>query len=154
MKDKILDAFAELGFILEEVDYGYSFNYEATCMLWMVNEDDPSFFSMAVPVIAKIDGGNKEIMHDVMNKVNLTLKYVKCHTMGDNIWLFYEREIIGDEDLPLVISRMVIHLDNAKNFAHKSILEALETDTDTDDEAVVDVEDVVEADADVDTDEE
>ena len=74
---------------------------------------------------------------EVMNKVNSTLKYIKAYAMGESLWLFYERDVMGEEDFPLTISRMIRHLEAAMYFAHKSIAEIKESanrdESDTDD---------------------
>ena len=39
---------------------------------------------------------------------------------GGNVYL-YERELLGSEDLPLVISRMILHLEAGLQFVRKKI---------------------------------
>ena len=44
MKEKILEAFRDLGFKLEEEEgMGYCFNYEGLNLLYMYNENDEEF---------------------------------------------------------------------------------------------------------------
>lgn len=50
MKEKILEAFANLGFKLEDADgMGYVFDYEGIRFLYMYNENDENFLSIALP---------------------------------------------------------------------------------------------------------
>ena len=68
----------------------------------------------------------------------LTLKYVKTYMLGNSVWLFYERELFGEEDLMTVISRMILHLEAGLVFARKAmaeIEEAMAIDSSADDTA-------------------
>ena len=50
MKEKILEAFANLGFKLEDADgMGYVFDYEGIRFIYMYNENDENFLSIALP---------------------------------------------------------------------------------------------------------
>ena len=61
MKEKILAAFENLGFNLEDTDsLGYSFNYEGINYLYMYNEDDEDFLNISVPGIYDLEEDNKE----------------------------------------------------------------------------------------------
>ena len=69
-----------------------------------------------------------------MDKMNSTLKYVKANKLGDGLWLFYERELFGGEDLEKLVSRMILHLEAAMNFFRNtmaSIKSELEKDDDS-----------------------
>ena len=122
MKEKILAAFENLGFNLEDNEsLGFSFNYEGIYYLYMYNEDDEDFLNISVPGIYDLEEDNKENYDALKEKINSTLKYVKAYTIGNGLWLFYERELLGNEDLEDVIRHMVLHLAAALMFARDSI---------------------------------
>ena len=122
MKEKILAAFENLGFNLEDNEsLGFSFNYEGINYLYMYNEDDEDFLNISVPGIYDLEEDNKENYDALKEKINSTLKYVKAYTIGKGLWLFYERELLGNEDLEEVIRHMVLHLAAALMFARDSI---------------------------------
>lgn len=124
MKEKILEALDSLGFKLEEEEnLGYSFNYEGLNLLFMYSEDDTNFLNIALPGIYEANDGNVLQVCALMEKINSTLKYVKAYLFGSSVWIFYEHELFGDEDLPLVISRMVLRLESGAQFARKTIAE-------------------------------
>ena len=117
MKEKILNVFETLGFQLEEMEgFGYGFRYEGINYLFMPNEDDEEFLNIAIPAILEINEDNVHAAHMLMDKLNSTLKYVKANKLGDSMWLFYERELYGGEDLEKLVSRMILHLEAAMNF--------------------------------------
>lgn len=122
MKEKILAAFENLGFNLEDNEsLGFSFNYEGINYLYMYNEDDEDFLNISVPGIYDLEEDNKENYDALKEKINSTLKYVKAYTLGKGLWLFYERDLLGNEDLEEVIRHMILHLAAALMFAHDSI---------------------------------
>lgn len=122
MKEKILEAFAELGFQLEQMDdFGYGFSYEGTNFIFMPNTDDEEFLNICVPGIYDLEEESPLSFIELMNKINSTLKYIKAYELGKSIWLFYERELFGDEDLAKVISRMILHLEAGLMFSRKAM---------------------------------
>ena len=122
MKEKILAAFENLGFNLEDIEsLGFSFNYEGINYLYMYNEDDENFLNISVPNIYDLEKDNKEKYEELKEKINSTLKYVKAYTLGDSLWIFYERDLLGNEDLEEVIRHMILHLAAALMFARDSI---------------------------------
>lgn len=122
MKEKILAAFENLGFNLEDNEsLGFSFNYEGINYLYMYNEDDEDFLNISVTGIYNLEEDNKENYDALKEKINSTLKYVKAYTLGKGLWLFYERDLLGNEDLEEVIRHMILHLAAALMFARDSI---------------------------------
>ena len=122
MKEKILAAFENLGFNLEDNEsLGYHFYFEGINFLYMYNEDDEDFLNISVPSIYDLETDNKEKYEELTEKINSTLKYVKAYTLGDSLWIFYERDLLGNEDLEEVIRHMILHLAAALMFARDSI---------------------------------
>lgn len=135
MKEKILAAFENLGFNLKETEsLGYSFNYEGINYLYMYNENDEDFLNISVPGIYALEDNDQGKYEELKEKVNSTLKYVKAYTFGDSLWLFYERELLDNEDLEEVIRHMILHLAAALMFARDAIerMDNGESDDDND----------------------
>ena len=140
MKEKILEAFRDLGFKLEEEEgMGYCFNYEGLNLLYMYNESDEEFLNIALPGIVEVEEDKMLQICALLEKINSTLKYMKAYILGNSVWLFYERALIvpreqtgegqlcGEEDLMTVISRMILHLEAGLVFARKAMAEIEET---------------------------
>ena len=107
----------------------------------MYNENDEEFLNIALPGIVEVEDDRMLQICALLEKINSTLKYVKTYMLGNSVWLFYERELFGEEDLMTVISRMILHLEAGLAFARKAMAEIEETmtsdssDDDTTDEA-------------------
>jgi hypothetical protein len=143
MKEKLLEAFGNMGFMLKEVEnMGYSFSYEETNLLFMYNENDEDFLNIAIPGIYEIEEGKMLQVCALLEKINSTLKYVKAYILGGSVWLFYERELFGDEeDLMSIISRMILNLEAGLAFSRKAIVEI---EKGIEDESSNEIEDVTE----------
>lgn len=116
MKEKILNAFKSLGFEMEDMeDLGYGFDYEGLHYLWM-NNDDEEFLNIAIPAVYDKSDSNELEFYQVIDKLNSMLKYVKVNEIGNSMWLFYEREMIGEEDFEKLLPKMIIHLEHAVRF--------------------------------------
>ena len=140
MKEKILETLRDLGFKLEEEEgMGYCFNYEGLNLLYMYNENDEEFLTIALPGIVEVEEDKMLQICALLEKINSTLKYIKAYILGNSVWLFYERELIvqreqtgegqlcGEEDLMTVISRMILQLEAGLVFARKVMAEIEET---------------------------
>jgi hypothetical protein len=129
MKEKILEAFKALGFEMEELEgMGYGFDYEGKHFLYMYNEDDEDFLNISLPGVLDIDNENDTTFYQVMDKLNGTLKYVKAYKLNDSMWLFYERELFGGEDLKQVLSRMILHLEAGLMFLRRAMANSDDSD--------------------------
>ena len=148
MKEKIVEALRDLGFILEEVSgIGYHFKFEAVNMFYL-NSEDEQFVSIIVPGIFETENSDMDVVYKTMEKVNSTLKYVKAYLWNDSITLTYEREMFGEENLEEMLGSMIVQLESALRFS-RNVIETLQNETndaDADDEA--DDADVEEMDAD------
>ena len=148
MKEKIVEALRDLGFILEEVSgIGYHFKFEAVNMFYL-NSEDEQFVSIIVPGIFETEHSDMDVVYKTMEKVNSTLKYVKAYLWNDSITLTYEREMFGEENLEEMLGSMIVQLESALRFS-RNVIETLQNETndaDADDEA--DDADVGEMDAD------
>ena len=99
MKEKILEAFRDLGFKLEEEEgMGYCFNYEGLNLLYMYNESDEEFLNIALPGIVEVEEDKMLQICALLEKINSTLKYIKAYMLGNSVWLFYERELIEQRE--------------------------------------------------------
>ncbi len=124
MNEKILEAFRELGFQLEEIEgIGYSFCYEEWDFLYMYNKDDEEFLNISIPGIYELEENFPLLFHILPERINSTIKYVKAYTLENHIWLFYERELLDEKDLTQLLSKMIYHLAATLIFAHKTIKE-------------------------------
>lgn len=111
MREKVIEAFKALGFVLDQLDdFGYAFQYEGKNYVLLCNDDDENFLNITMPGVIGMDDC-KDSFYQIMDMFNNTLKYVKAYRIDNDMWLVYERAIIGEEDLQAVISHMILYLE-------------------------------------------
>lgn len=143
MRENIKNAFETLGFELEELDdFGCKFEYEGSNYLWMYCDNDDDFLNIALPGVLDLEKTDEMLFYKLMDHLNGTLKYVKVNMLYDSMWFFYERELLGNEDLERVIPRMTSHLYHAIEMLHKG-LEECSTDASQEDSIVIEDADIV-----------
>ena len=115
MKEKVLDALKALGFETKDFEIGYGFEFEGSHFLYLPS-DDEQFLSIALPSVHEFDEENELEGYKLMNKVNRQMKYVKATRINGDIWLFFERNLLGEEDLKEVLQQMIFSLEAAHFF--------------------------------------
>lgn len=111
MKEKVLGALRDMGCMLEEADgMWYGFRYGGVRFLYMHNEADECFLNIAVPGIVAVDEGRIMRACALLERINSSLKYVKAYMMGGSVWMFYERELLGCDDLGETLLCMIVRL--------------------------------------------
>lgn len=117
MNEKILNAFKNLGFEMEQLeDIGYGFEYEGLHYLLVNGGDDEAFLSIALPAVLDKPELEDVKFYQVMDKLNSTLKYIKVNEFADGMWIFYEREMVGEEDFENLLPKMILRLEQAVAF--------------------------------------
>ncbi len=148
MKEKILDALKALGFETKDFEIGYGFEFEGSHFLYLPS-DDEQFLSIALPSVHEFDEENELEGYKLMNKVNRQMKYVKATRINGDIWLFFERNLLGEEDLKEVLQQMIFSLEAAHFFMQdweENAEDDNESDEDEDDFELEEEEEDFEAD--------
>ena len=130
MEEKVLAVLSKLGFVYNHVEgVGYEFEFERNNYLYLPNSNDESFLNICIPFAGDIEKNesNEASFYKFVTYLNHQMKYVKAYNMQDNLWLFYEREILESDNLEEVVRRMIYSLD-AGLFLVKRSKEEMEVD--------------------------
>ena len=121
-KEKVLAQLEELGFALEEAgEYGYFFKFEGLNVLYMPDDDDENFLRFAVPNIYDVTEENKDLVLEVVNNTNMAIKYSKTCVVGDDVWIFYEYRLFGEDNLEEIIEHSMRLLQATFFLFHRKI---------------------------------
>ena len=141
MKEMCLEVLKNMGFLTEYHEgLGYGFTYEGHNYLFMPSDNDEEFLSISLPGVVEMGDIPEEDFYKLMDKMNATLKYIKTNTLHDDMWLFYERELIGEnehisvEELTAVVRRMILRLDSALAMLRREMKKIEESDDENDDD--------------------
>ena len=121
-KEKVLAQLEELGFALEEAgEYGYFFRFEGLNVLYMPDDDDENFLRFALPSIYDVTEENKDLVLEVVNNTNMAIKYSKTCVFGDDVWVFYEYRLFGEDNLKGIIDHSMRLLQATFFLFHRKI---------------------------------
>ena len=110
-KELVLSKLEELGFSLEEVgECGYIFKYEEIAVLYMTDDDDENFLRFGLPNVFDVTEENRPFVLEIVNATNKNIKYSKTCVCGEDVWIFYEHRIFGNEKLEDVIEHCLLLL--------------------------------------------
>jgi len=77
----MINYLAEEGFRPHETPFGIAFKSEGFNYLYFKDEEDEQYFRLMMPAIFVVTEDNEDIIMQVMNDVNGTIKVVKLYTM-------------------------------------------------------------------------
>ncbi len=121
-KELVLTKLKELGFTTKEVlECGYFFKYEELNFFYMPDDDDEVFLKFALPYIYEVTEENKPLVLEVINDVNVAIKYSKTCIMGDDVWVLYEYRLFGEDNLEDIIEHCLILLQATFFMFHRKI---------------------------------
>ena len=90
------------------------FKYQMRTFVNYYAEDDEEFFQLVMPAIFEVTDDNRDVVLEAANKVNVTMKVVKCVILGDSVWVLYEDFVSQDTDMSDVIPLALNILQNAQ----------------------------------------
>ena len=110
-KKEVLEKLEVIGFEVDEVpDFGYLFKYEGMNILFMPDDDDDDFLRFAAPNIFDVTDENRNLVLDVVNDTNMSVKYSKTCVFTNQVWAFYEHRLFGENDLEEIIEHCLLLL--------------------------------------------
>ena len=129
-----MSGFKTMGFDPKELSFGYEFEYEDLHYLFLPSDNDEKFLSLALPAVLNFNDEEHPATYEMMDELNSTIKYVKASRIHDAIWLFYERELQGNEDLEALLTAMIMALEAALINLHGQVRDAENDDEEEDEE--------------------
>lgn len=107
----ILNALRELGFRMEDLSDGvYRFKFEGLTVLYRADESDESFLRLVLPVIYEGNDENRIFLLDVINEVNIRIKYTKTMLNGNNVSVMVEVPVVSEEKLDELLANVIYAL--------------------------------------------
>lgn len=110
----IVKTLKELGFEPQKYDdLGYVFDMEGIHILYIGDEDTPSFIRFAVPSIFDITDENRAEITGIMYELTKELKYVKAFDINDSVWISYEHCLVSPEELETLVAHIIYSLQHS-----------------------------------------
>jgi hypothetical protein len=95
--------------------------YEGMTLLYLFDDDDEEFFRMAAPKIFDVTEENRELLLDIVNEINIKLKYSKTTVLDDAVWVSYEQLLSDDEHIDAVIEHSIMVLQATVYAFHRRV---------------------------------
>lgn len=125
-----------MGFDLEELsDFATLIHYEGLSLLNLWEDDDENFFRMALPRFYDVTDDNRAQLLDIVNRINLQLKYTKICVDDDSIWAYYEHFVTTETNVESLLEH-AIHTLQVTLFTFHHYIDGDETEEDDDDEEI------------------
>lgn len=135
-KELIINTLEEQGFKLEELDdLGYLFQYGESKFLLMPEDKDDDMLRFALPSIYDVNDDNRAMILDIVNDLNLCIKYTKACVYMDGVWVFYEHRLSGNEDLNALIEHILNLMMFTTFIFHKKVNGDFEYDNEEEEES-------------------
>lgn len=121
--EKVLEFLKQQGFCpeVDSDDGNILFKYQMKNFLFINNDEDELFFQLILPGIFNITEENRELVLDAINKVNVSVKVIKCCIINDEVWIFFENLLDSSPEVSDIIPRALNILQGAQLEFYKHI---------------------------------
>ena len=97
-------------------EFGATFRAEGSNYVYFRNENDNEFMQLCLPGIYDIENENERLrVLKAMDAANSTAKVVKCSTVNNSVWVFFEILLDGSPELEDIVPRALAMLKNGQN---------------------------------------
>ena len=98
------------------------FKAEDCNFIYVDNDEDETFFQLALPAFYEVDESNRETALDAANQCNMELKVVKTCVAGDSVWAMFEVLLDRTPDVEVMMPRAIRMLLQAKKNFYLSLI--------------------------------
>lgn len=111
VKEQVLKALGELGFIPEEIEgFGYRFEYEGLILAYSLDDEDSKCVTLIAPDIFDISDDNRARVLEWILELCDKIKYIQPHIMFDNqVWINYQH-YAGDNEVTAALMEHMIRV--------------------------------------------
>ena len=90
------------------------FKYQMRTFIFINNDEDESFFQLALPGIVDVTEDNRELVLEACNKTNFGIKVIKCCIPHNDVWIFFENLLDSSPEVSDIIPRALAILQGAQ----------------------------------------
>ncbi len=97
------------------------FEYQNGTFIYFFNDDDESFFQLALPGIMQVTDANRYMALEAISKLALDRKVIKGGLMGDRVWLLAEILLDHTPDVADLMPRLLSMLMGGWDYFNKAM---------------------------------
>ena len=114
--DLMVEYLRNEGYRPDVKEFGATFRAEGSSFVYFRNEGDNEFMQLCLPGIYEIENENERLqVLKAMDKANSIAKVVKCASVDDSVWVFFEILLDGSPELEDIVPRALAMLKNGQN---------------------------------------
>jgi len=115
IKQDIIEYLSEEGLRPQDKEYGIHFKYHMLSLFIRWDEEDDHYLSIYLPSIFSSDENNRGDVLEVINRINLNHKVVKCLLVNDDVWVATEQLLDSTPVFGDIIERTLDMLVQARD---------------------------------------
>lgn len=121
--EMVLDFLKEQGFLpqVDPDDGCITFKFQMAHFLFVNNDEDEEFFQLLMPAIYDVTEDNREMVFEITNRINRSIKVVKACVVDDSVWLFFEILLDHSPEVDSIIPRALQILQGAQQHFYQEI---------------------------------
>lgn len=97
------------------------FEYQNGTFIYFFNDDDESFFQLALPGIMQVTDANRYMALEAISRLALDRKVIKGALMGDRVWLLAEILLDHTPDVADLMPRLLGMLTSGWDYFNKAM---------------------------------
>jgi len=121
--ERVLEFLRQQGFCpsIDEDNGNIIFKYQMMTFVFFNNDDDESFFQLALPSIMSVTHENRVQALEAANQLNLEYKVAKCCIYDDDVWILFEILLDSSPDIQDIIPRALGILQRSQNLFYEKM---------------------------------
>ena len=121
VKEQIREYLTSEGLRPQEEDFGFFFRYQMLNFYIHWDEDDAFYLSISLPNIFEADENNRGDVLEVLNKLNMSRKVVKCILADQSVWVTAEQLLDTTPNYSDIIPRTLGMLMQARELFYDTL---------------------------------
>lgn len=119
----VLEFLKQQGFLpqVEPDDGSITFKFQMANFVYVNNDEDEDFFQLLMPAIYDVTEDNREMVFEIANRINTSIKVVKTCIVNDTVWLFFEILLDQSPEVDRILPRALQILQGARQHFYQEI---------------------------------
>ncbi len=88
-----------------------SFEYRELKYIFIFDESDPFYFRLILPNFFEITENNKQLIYEIINQLNETIKVIKAVANNNFVWASVEQFVYSQDKIEELFKRSIMVLE-------------------------------------------
>lgn len=97
------------------------FKYQMRTYIYINNDEDDTFFQLALPGIFDVTEDNREMALEACNKTSLGMKVIKCCIPNNSVWILFDNLFDSSPEIMDIFPRALNILQAAQQHFYENM---------------------------------